>query len=189
MRRPPIVLRPALMPGLVLILLMAIFLCGMPALAQTSESTQGEGTLGSAAAGPGAIAPPSLSQGPGPADTYADLKLQYFAALERIVELEQAYQEALDLARGYRSDLEDQKALAEARKLQTEQALELANTLTKMINELKDIINKQHEIILKLTSRKPLSLGFSAGVSLQPKAMAGGDFSLQPGVTLGVIVF
>lgn len=122
-------------------------------------------------------------------ETYAELKTLYLSALERIAELEAAIQEALDLARGYRSDWAEQRAVAEARKAQTDQALGLASTLTAMIKEMKDIINKQHEIIMKLTATKPLSVGFSAGVSLQRMPTATGGFAFQPGVTLGVIVF
>ncbi|HHY46979.1 MAG TPA: hypothetical protein GX506_06740 [Firmicutes bacterium] len=196
MRRPLIFLRPVLPLGIILIVLsVAMALYRMPAHAQGAGPTGEEESTGETGKPEGtAPAPegpyiPNLPQGPGPAETYADLKMQYFAALERIVELEQACQEALDLARGYRSDLDDQRTIAEARKLQAEQALELANTLVGIIKEMKDIINKQHEIILRLTSKKPLSLGLNAGVSLQPREMSGGGFSLQPGITLGVIVF
>lgn len=122
-------------------------------------------------------------------ETYAELKTLYFRALERIVELETAIQEALDIARGYRSDWAEQRAVAEARKTQTDQALGLASTLTAMIKEMKDIVNKQHEIIMKLTATKPLSVGFGAGVSLQRMPTATGGFAFQPGVTLGVILF
>ncbi|MEW6638637.1 MAG: hypothetical protein AB1425_17685, partial [Actinomycetota bacterium] len=61
-----------------------------------------------------------------------DYKTLYLNALQRIEELEQALadrekliQEALDLARGYRSDWEAERAIAEERKEQAAQALEL----------------------------------------------------------------
>ncbi|MEW6105216.1 MAG: hypothetical protein AB1563_02485 [Bacillota bacterium] len=122
-------------------------------------------------------------------ETYAELKALYLKALERIVELEAALQEALDLARGYRSDWAEERAIAEARKAQTEQALEMAKALQDLIREMKDIINKQHEIIMKLTATKPTSIGFTAGVSLQRTALAPDRFSYQPGFTVGIIVF
>ena len=122
-------------------------------------------------------------------ETYAELKALYLNALERIVELEAALQEALDLARGYRSDWVEERAIAETRKTQTEQALEMAKTLQDLIREMKDIINKQHEIIMKLTATKPMSIGFTAGVSLQRSALAPDRFSYQPGFTVGIIVF
>lgn len=122
-------------------------------------------------------------------ETYAELKALYLKALERIVELEAAFQEALDLARGYRSDWAEERAIAEARKAQTEQALEMAKTLQDLIREMKDIINKQHETIMRLTATKPTSIGFTAGVSLQRTALAPDRFSYQPGFTVGIIVF
>ncbi len=121
--------------------------------------------------------------------TYAELKVLYLDALERIAQLQAALQEALELARGYRSDWSEERAVAEARKMQTEQALEMAKTLQDLIREMKDIINKQHEIIMKITATKPVSVGFSAGVSLQRVALEPGRVSYQPGFTVGIIVF
>jgi len=139
-----------------------------------------------AAAAPSGSSAPQDVQVP---ETYAELKALYLNALERIVELEAALQEALDLARGYRSDWVEERAIAETRKTQTEQALEMAKTLQDLIREMKDIINKQHEIIMKLTATKPMSIGFTAGVSLQRSALAPDRFSYQPGFTVGIIVF
>lgn len=139
-----------------------------------------------------AVAAPSGSSAPQDVqvpETYAELKALYLKALERIVELEAALQEALDLARGYRSDWAEERAIAEARKAQTEQALEMAKTLQDLIREMKDIINKQHETIMRLTATKPTSIGFTAGVSLQRTALAPDRFSYQPGFTVGIIVF
>ncbi|MBC7083512.1 MAG: hypothetical protein H5T95_08480 [Firmicutes bacterium] len=139
-----------------------------------------------------AVAAPSESSAPQDVqvpETYAELKALYLKALERIVELEAALQEALDLARGYRSDWAEERAIAEARKAQTEQALEMAKTLQDLIREMKDIINKQHETIMRLTATKPTSIGFTAGVSLQRTALAPDRFSYQPGFTVGIIVF
>ncbi|MDK2932096.1 MAG: hypothetical protein PWR07_2227 [Bacillota bacterium] len=139
-----------------------------------------------------AVAAPSGSSAPQDVqvpETYAELKALYLKALERIVELEAALQEALDLARGYRSDWAEERAVAEARKAQTEQALEMAKTLQDLIREMKDIINKQHETIMRLTATKPTSIGFTAGVSLQRTALAPDRFSYQPGFTVGIIVF
>lgn len=139
-----------------------------------------------AAAAPSESSAPQDVQVPG---TYAELKALYLKALERIVELEAALQESLDLARGYRSDWAEERAIAEARKAQTEQALQMAKTLQDLIREMKDIINKQHEIIMKLTTTKPTSIGFTAEVSLQRTALAPDRFSYQPGFTVGIIVF
>lgn len=122
-------------------------------------------------------------------ETYAELKALYLSSLDRITELETALQEAIDLARGYRSDWAEERAVAEARKTQTEQVLDMAKTLQDLIREMKDIINKQHEIIMKLTTVKQTSIGFTAGVSLQRTALAPDRFSYQPGFTVGIIVF
>lgn len=161
---------------LVLAVLLALFMAS-GACAQEAEptipATEHAGSLPDSAA----VAIESVPE------TYAELKKLYLDALERIAELEAAIQEALDLARDYRADWAEERAVAEARKGQADEALEMANTLTAMIGEMKDLINKQHEIIMKLT--KP-SVGLSAGFSLQRAPDGAG---LQPGITLGVVIF
>ncbi|MGE5593790.1 MAG: hypothetical protein ACM3X3_08950 [Betaproteobacteria bacterium] len=142
-----------------------------------------------AATGAGATSEASASQGAEVPGTYAELKELYLKALERIVELETALQEALDLARGYRSDWEEERAIAEAQKTEAEHALEAAKTLQDLVNEMKDIINKQHDIIMKLTEVKPVSVGFTAGVSIQRAALAPDKVSYGPGFTIGIVVF
>lgn len=112
-----------------------------------------------------------------------DYKQLYFDALKRVQELEAAFQEAIDLARGYRSDWEDQRDIAEARKLQVDQTLKLADVLMGIIKEMKDTINKQHEIIMTLTAPKKLSLQLIGGAVLHPREPTNPGFILAAGVS------
>lgn len=105
--------------------------------------------------------------------SYAELAKLYFQALDRIAELEQGIQEAIDLARGYRSDWEAQKGL-------TQQATSLVEMLKGTIAQLQDVINKQHEVIMKLTSKR--GFGVIGGVMLQPEA----NGAFRPGAMLAV---
>lgn|GEM_PF-1479841 len=163
---------------------------GPPVSAAPSDEPDGPDGASSPSTGPaGATSKPGPAQGAEVPGTYAELKDLYLKALQRIVELETALQDALDLARGYRSDWEEERALAEARKAEAEQALEAAKTLQDLVNEMKDIINKQHDIIMKLTEVKPTSVGFTAGVSIQRAVLAPDKVSYAPGFTVGIIVF
>jgi len=109
-----------------------------------------------------------------------DYKAMYFAALARVQELEAALQGAIDLALGYRQDWAEQRDIAEVRKAQTDQALQLADTLMSIIKEMKDTINKQHEIIMTLTQPKKTGLQLIGGAVLHPREPT------SPGVLLAV---
>ncbi|HHY97110.1 MAG TPA: hypothetical protein GX509_00030 [Firmicutes bacterium] len=175
--------RLRLIRGLILILIIvaiSVALFDMPTCAQETGSIPGADS---------AIAATSASNGEptGIPESYADLKALYVATLQRLVELEKAYQEALDLARGYRSDWEDQRAIAEARKSQVEEMTRINETLMGIIKELRDTINKQHEVIMKLTEKRS-PIGFSAGLSLQPRMTDDGGISFHPGFTFGVLL-
>ncbi|MGB4285768.1 MAG: hypothetical protein WBK04_02515 [Bacillota bacterium] len=113
---------------------------------------------------------PQAGQLPG---SYAELAKLYFQALDRIAELEAGIQEAIDLAKGYRSDWEAQKEL-------TKEATSLVEMLKGTIAQLQDVINKQHEVIMKLTSKR--GFGVIGGVMLQPEA----NGAFRPGAMLAV---
>ena len=109
-----------------------------------------------------------------------DYKMLYFDALKRVQELEAAFQEAIDLARGYRSDWKDERDIAEARKAQVDQTLKLADTLMGIIRDMKDTINKQHEIIMTLTQPKKIGLQLIGGAVVHPREPT------NPGVLLAL---
>ncbi len=142
-----------------------------------------------AAEGTGTDKPVAAQAAEAVTETAADYKALYFAALERIVELEaelaerdRLIAEAVELAKGYRADWEAQREIAEGRKAETEQALDLGKTLLQVIQELKDTVNKQHEIILRLTQPKKAGVEIMGGVIVKP-----GDL-LGSGILLGVSV-
>lgn len=105
--------------------------------------------------------------------SYAELAKLYFQALDRIAELEAGIQEAIDLAKGYRSDWEAQKVL-------TQEATSLVEMLKGTIAQLQDVINKQHEVIMRLTGKR--GFGVIGGVTLQPA----GDGAFKPGAMIAV---
>lgn len=112
-----------------------------------------------------------------------DYKAMYFAALARVQELEAALQEAIDLALGYRQDWAEQRDIAEARKVQTDQALKLADTLMTIIRDMKDTINRQHEIIMRLTAPKKMSLQVLGGAVIYPREPTNPGFLIAAGVS------
>lgn len=109
-----------------------------------------------------------------------DYKAMYFEVLQRNLELETTLQQAIDLALGYRQDWEDQRDIAEARKLQADQTLRLADTLMAIIKDMKDTIDKQHEIIMRLTAPKRLGLQLIGGAVVYPREPT------NPGVLFGL---
>ncbi|NPV54663.1 MAG: hypothetical protein HPY71_14305 [Firmicutes bacterium] len=110
-----------------------------------------------------------------------DYKAMYFDVLDRYQALEDKLQQAIDLARGYRTDWEDQRRIAETRKEQLDNVLKLTDTLMGLIADMKDTVAKQHEIILRLTDRKG---GLIIGATAQPT----GDGAIRPGILAAVEV-
>lgn len=109
-----------------------------------------------------------------------DYKAMYFDVLKRVEELEDKLQQAIDLAKGYRTDWEDQRRIAETRKEQLDNVLKLTDTLMGLITDMKDTVNKQHEIILRLTDRK--SGGLIIGATAQPAE----NGTIRPGILAAV---
>ena len=109
-----------------------------------------------------------------------DYKALYFDALERLQEYEAAFEEALSLAKSYRSGWEVQRDIAEARGLQADQAIKLSETLLTFMRDMKDTIDKQHEIIMTLTAPKQTSLQLIGGAIVYPKKLD------DPGVLLAI---
>ncbi|HHY47080.1 MAG TPA: hypothetical protein GX506_07270 [Firmicutes bacterium] len=110
-----------------------------------------------------------------------DYKSMYFEALKRIEDLEAVIQQAIDLAKGYRSDWEEQRDIAEARKAQVDQIIKLSDTLMALIQDMKDTIDRQHEIILRLTQPKS-SVQIIGGAVLHPKDLSNSGILLGLGL-------
>lgn len=104
-------------------------------------------------------------------DAEPDYKAMYFDAMRRNEEWEEAYWEAIALAKGYKSGWEAQRDIAEARKLQADQAIKLSEILLPVIRDMKDTIDKQHEIIMTLTAPKKASLQLIGGAVVYPKKL------------------
>lgn len=158
------------------ILLVAIFalvlvflVAGVAAAEEPGQSAGGGGSGGVT------IQPLEAAQAAQP-----DYKAMYFAALERIQELEATLQQAIDLALGYRTDWEDQKAIAEARKQQVDDVLKVSDLLLATIRDMKDTINKQHEIIMTLTAPKKVGIQLLGGAVVYPREPT------NPGVLLAL---
>jgi hypothetical protein len=113
-------------------------------------------------------------------DAQPDYKALYFDALERLQEYEAAFEEALSLAKSYRSGWEAQRDIAEARGLQADQAIKLSETLLTFMRDMKDTIDKQHEIIMTLTAPKQTSLQLIGGAIVSPRHLD------DPGVLLAI---
>ncbi len=150
--------------------LLLVFL--VTGIAAADEPGQGAGGGGS---GGVTIQPLEAAQAAQP-----DYKAMYFAALERIQELEAKFQQALDLALGYRQDWEEQRGIAEARGAQVDQTLKLADMLLAIIKDMKDTVNRQHEIIMTLTQPKKLGLQLIGGAVVHAREPT------NPGVLVAV---
>lgn len=109
-----------------------------------------------------------------------DYKALYFDTLKQLQEYEAAFEEALSLAKSYRSGWEAQRDIAEARRLQVDQATKLSEALLVFVRDMKDTIDKQHEIIMTLTAPKKTSLQFIGGAIVYPKKPE------EPGVLLAI---
>jgi len=107
---------------------------------------------------------------------YAQLAKLYFAALDRIVELEAQLNEAISIAEGY-------KTAYEKLKIQYDSAEASVTRLMETIKTLQDVINQQHEIVLKLSGKK--NLGLIGGLTVQPGNNPG---EIKPGALIALQV-
>ncbi|MGE5584031.1 MAG: hypothetical protein ACM309_00605 [Bacillota bacterium] len=105
-----------------------------------------------------------------------DYKAMYFATLQRNLELEaelaerdKIILELRDLALGYRSDWEAERRVAEARQAETDKVIEIGKMLLDIIRDMKDTINKQHEIIMTLTQPKKMGIQLIGGAVVHPR--------------------
>ncbi|NPV80759.1 MAG: hypothetical protein HPY52_10865 [Firmicutes bacterium] len=105
---------------------------------------------------------------------YASLAKLYFAALDKITELKADLEEAISIADGYKQAYETEKRLREETEAAVTRGLERER-------QLQDVINKQHEIILKLSGGK--NLGVVVGGIVQPGDTPG---TIRPGALIAL---
>ncbi|HHV63406.1 MAG TPA: hypothetical protein GXX51_12330 [Firmicutes bacterium] len=105
---------------------------------------------------------------------YAALAKLYFAALDRIAELKADLEEAISIADGYKQAYETEKRLREEAEAAVTRGLEREK-------QLQDVIEKQHQVILKLSGGK--NLGVIVGGIVQPGDSPG---TVRPGALLAL---
>lgn len=106
-------------------------------------------------------------------NTYDGMKELYFQTLDKLVEVRQQRDEAVSIAEDYKSEYERIEGLYN-------DAEESIDELKLKITDLYEIVNKQNEVIMDLSSDS--GLGVLGGITLTPTE----GLSIKPGVFAGL---